>query len=187
MIPDNPFWTTYQDIVNDYKGSSGRDEELELFRGLRGNIGDAILHAGLGRDSSGMALPHMNQLDRVALFEATIELNRSRFQLLRSKNLQELFNVIGDIVNKTIGVAAVYHYDTALRIGFSLDLYPELVYLQAGALEGAVSINPNFAVGDPIPLTLLPEAFSNVRHYEAENILCMYRQTIRRIRESEIS
>lgn len=71
------------------------------------------------------------------------------------------------------GAGCLYRYDTSLRMGAYLGLYPTRVFLQAGAYAGARRISGEFGDG-PVPLARFPEAFHALAPFEVVNLLCIY-------------
>ncbi|MDR1443433.1 MAG: hypothetical protein LBI94_01000, partial [Treponema sp.] len=90
------------------------------------------------------------------------------------------------------GIGNLAIYDTALRLGFRLNIYPKKIFLHSGAKEGAKKLgfelrpgsftapsgktyqHPYLDKGDLSP----PSAVSTLPEYELENILCVCKECI---------
>ena len=99
------------------------------------------------------------------------------------------FKALHDLLNETIGqitgIGPLMVYDTALRLGFTLGLEPEDVYLHAGTKVGAT------AIGIDVDRTVvskeeLPKAFHILKASEIEDCLCIYKDALRTITSSAV-
>jgi hypothetical protein len=62
-------------------------------------------------------------------------------------------------------------YDTALRIGAKLNLFPTRVYLHAGTREGVRGLD---AREDALYVADLPRKFHALKPHEIEDVLCIF-------------
>lgn len=71
-------------------------------------------------------------------------------------------------------------YDTALRIGFNLNILPHKIYLHAGAMKGAENLKWDTKKKE-IELNEIPKIHSDLlvlQPYEIENFLCIYKKEL---------
>ena len=65
-------------------------------------------------------------------------------------------------------------YDTVLRIGAKLDLFPDRVYLHCGTREGARALGLKWR--DPwLKVDELPRELRRLKPHEIEDFLCIYK------------
>jgi hypothetical protein len=69
-------------------------------------------------------------------------------------------------------------YDVADRFGAYLGLEPDLVYLHAGAREGARALGVR---GTAVPKSAFPTAFHQLSPGEIEDCMCLYKDDLRRL------
>jgi hypothetical protein len=90
------------------------------------------------------------------------------------------FRVLHDVVERSIrpirGIGELAVYDFSLRIGAFLGLSPTMVYLHAGARDGARALGLKGVRLDPREL---PPAFSKLSPAEIEDCLCIYKNELR--------
>ena len=65
-------------------------------------------------------------------------------------------------------------YDTSLRLGAYLDLWPEVVYVHAGTKKGCRALSVGTGDGT-VELESLPEPLRVLEPYQAEDFLCIFK------------
>jgi predicted kinase len=83
------------------------------------------------------------------------------------------FDIIGEL----------YVYDTALRIGAKLNLFPARVYLHAGTRQGARALGLD-ARADALDMADLPREFHVLKPYEVEDVLCIFKSELASSRQT---
>ncbi|PIP91025.1 MAG: hypothetical protein COW79_04555, partial [Bdellovibrionales bacterium CG22_combo_CG10-13_8_21_14_all_38_13] len=74
------------------------------------------------------------------------------------------------------GLGELYFYDTALRIGASLKLFPDKVYLHSGTRLGGIALGLASKGQKTISPKDIPTIFtSKLNIYEIEDVLCIYK------------
>jgi hypothetical protein len=72
------------------------------------------------------------------------------------------------------GIGELYVYDTALRIGVNLGVFPKEVYLHAGTRVGARKLGLD--VSKPtVKMSFLPTHLRTLRPHEVEDVLCIFK------------
>ncbi|MGD1155166.1 MAG: hypothetical protein ABSA41_04990 [Terriglobia bacterium] len=99
-------------------------------------------------------------------------------ELRRCDSFDQLHNLITEHLNGIRNLGGLYYYDTALRIGASLHLMPERVYLHSGTRDGARALGLDWRA-DPLDPRALPKALGDLEPYEIEDFLCIYRDHLR--------
>lgn len=97
--------------------------------------------------------------------------------LSRSQTFDELMSKVEQILSAVPKAGDLYRYDTSLRIGSYLGLYPTRVFLQTGAYDGARKISKSFRERS-VPLAQFPEPFHALAPFELENLLCIYKGSL---------
>ena len=64
-------------------------------------------------------------------------------------------------------------YDTSLRLGAHLSLWPEVVYLHAGTRRGCRALGVA-STGGKVELANLPDPVRELDPYHAEDFLCIF-------------
>lgn len=87
-------------------------------------------------------------------------------------DFHDVYSCIQSITESTYGLGATTAYDVARRLGAWLDMQPTMVYLHAGAAEGARKLGIK---GKTAPLDDFPEEIQSLGATHAENFLCIYK------------
>jgi hypothetical protein len=154
-----------------------RDERKE-FRNL--GIGDAIKKAaqarlGNGKRQNGTRRLHSHQ--RWLRQETADETQRvllkhsHEIRACRSKGFDALHELVRELLHIR-GASEMYWYDTAFRIGISLNVYPQKVYLHRGTRAGAKALG-RYKGKDVLEMSELPAALRKMKPYQVEDFLCM--------------
>jgi hypothetical protein len=136
---------------------------------------DAIIKAALSVDHLGKKHPHQYRLKREDLQNFGNALVQNAERIENAINFEEIISYVRSC--KIYGIGELAIYDTAVRIGAFLDIWPDRIYLHAGAKVGALAVNPNISA-DVITKNDLPLAFQaeDLSCYELEDILCIYKK-----------
>lgn len=176
-----------QKLVDAYQRNHAINEDWKLsdFRKQTKTLKDLIEDAVWGREPSLKQDRHQHRLPRNTLDEMTERLQQPEImdEFERCKCFDDLFVVVYESRVPSFGSLAVY--DTSLRIGAIFGLYPSVVYLHQGALDGAcrllgkeaVEQNASYFCDNPdypyIKREVLPEALHVLEPYHIENFLCI--------------
>jgi len=96
-------------------------------------------------------------------------------------NFNDLINTVRSL--KAYGIGELTVYDVSVRIGAFMNVWPQYIYLHAGAKIGALGLIVDFE-GDIIAKEMLPDEFStsDLTCYELEDIMCIYKKMFLRRR-----
>jgi hypothetical protein len=146
------------------------------------SLHDAITVAAASRDADGKKHPHQYRLQNDTLNAYGANLHNYEADLRQSVSFDDIMEIAYEARIPGIGELAVY--DTAIRIGSYLDIWPENIYLHAGARVGAYAIVPNLN-SNVISREELPEPFrsSDLTGYDLEDMLCIYKKVFSRPRQ----
>lgn len=169
---------SYKAIVDAYE----RDykESLDNILGEFGKLkhGVAVRYASRGQTTDGARHPHQWRLKKSTLAE--VERQLTSMDLRQYRDFASLYRAIAKRLGRCSGVGPLMKYDTALRIGANLGVFPERVYLHAGTSAGAKALG--FSVKDsPIERSRLPEEFHSLEPHELEDCLCIFKPALQEL------
>jgi hypothetical protein len=186
MQTDDLNLRTYADVVADYRCRYGHAHraEMQMFGNPRQTLREAIRRACMSQmpTKNGRKLkrhPHQRLIPNDVLSNAAASLEEQENEIYAAADFSALHALIAASIpgNKELLV-----YDVAQRIGTYLGLRPAGVYLHAGTRKGVAGLGLN-AMGKSLPMASLPEGLRDVEPAEAEDILCIYRTALTRIRQ----
>ena len=117
---------------------------------------------------------HQCCLAKKALNKGYEHLKCKKQEIEEIKNFDILYNIIREIAEDTDGLGELYSYDTALRIGRTLGIKPDYVYLHAGTRKGAKRLGLNHKA-DKLSMKESPECLRSALPEEIEDFLCLYK------------
>lgn len=148
-------------------------DDLEIFDGLE--LNESISISALS-EFNGKRHPHQRRLSKYVLEEAERRLKGRCEKIGASASFDDLHHVVLETFGKVQGdwknlkgAGPLYTYDVSHRIGRSLGLQPEYVYLHAGALKGARHLGVK---GKKVPLTAFPSSLHCFTPAQVEDFLC---------------
>ena len=169
---------THSAIVVDYlrQKAPSLAAELAWFAQRQANTA-ALERVTKARGKNGKRLPHQRRLLRTVSSQAFSSLSAILPRLMQAKNFSTLHTEIEKALGHIRGSGPLFVYDTSLRFGAFLNMFPQDVYLHAGAEKGAKRVllrRPN-----PIePVTNFPGAFAQLNACQIENLLCCYSECL---------
>jgi hypothetical protein len=86
-----------------------------------------------------------------------------------------VYSWVESITQKISGLGVTTAYDVARRLGAWLNMQPTMVYLHAGAVEGAKKLGIE---GETVSLNDFPEEIQKLEATHAENFLCIYKNRL---------
>jgi len=165
-------------MVRDYILRYRRRAQVEL----RGRCGqpfeEALDRATLAKDECGKRFSHQRRLRGSLLRKARSILWDAAKELRRCESFDQLHNLIKEHLKRIRGLAELYYYDTALRIGARLGRMPKRVYLHRGTRDGARNLGLDWRA-DSLDPRGLPKALAVLEPYEIEDFLCIYKDQLR--------
>ena len=165
------------DVVSYYRRFHRQRAEREFaYWASRTGPGRVIREAALSKASNGKRHPHQRRIPARVLQCAADTLARHNIPACQS--FRDLHRAVGDRIGDIRGIGELAVYDIACRIGASLGLTPERVYLHAGTREGARALRLK---GASVHKADLPEEFAGLSPAEIEDCLCIYKADIQRL------
>lgn len=152
---------------------------LEKYSSLN-NIEDAIKYGATARLSNENKHSHQRRLKVEILEQVRDKLLEEVEKIKKCTSFEELIEIVEECKESGFGELAIY--DTALRIGSNINIYPEKVYLHAGTKKGAKELGLKIS-NKVIEFSDLPEELKGLKPYEVEDFLCIYKDKFRNIIE----
>jgi hypothetical protein len=119
-------------------------------------------------------LKHQRRIKRDAMDTAEFALLKAKVAIKDARTFDDLFGIVSAVVEGVLGLGELYVYDTSLRIGAKLGVYPDRVYLHAGTRKGAKALGLNFRA-DSIPMDEVPLPLRKLPAVDVEDILCIFK------------
>ncbi len=154
------------------------DDELEWFRN-QSSLEAAIECAALALDSRGKRFSHQTRIKHESLQQANVALSATIGDLGQCQTFDELLNTIQCSLQHIQGLGELYCYDTALRIGARLGLFPQRVYLHSGTRDGTKIPGLDYKAR-AIETSELPSELQCLAPHELEDFLCIYKNKLAR-------
>lgn len=150
--------------------------ELGSFR-RHSSLRAAVERAALAVDPDGKRYSHQRRITRKALAAAKVALVAALTQLQGCRSFDELLGLVDRLLADIFGLAELYSYDTALRIGAKLGLLPDRIYLHAGTREGAGALGLDHRV-TALRRRDLPREIRQLQPHEIEDFLCIFKRRL---------
>lgn len=142
------------------------------------NIDKAIKLAAKARNNKNEKHPHQHRIPPSKLNVFCDKILERKNQIIQLLDFSSLIGIIDTCKFK--GIADLTVYDTALRLGNFLKIYPKKVYLHRGTKEGAVNllgkINKRCITLDELPTTFRD---NKLTASEIEDLLCIYKKRLK--------
>lgn len=137
----------------------------------------AIRNAALAVNSRGKRYSHQRRLTKVALERALDVLSKHARAIQKAHDFDDLVHLIDTALEPISGLGELYVYDTTLRIGAKLNLFPDKVYLHAGTRLGARALGLRTAA--TLKMSELPKEFRALKPHEIEDVLCIFKDELK--------
>lgn len=178
----------YLKMQNDGSGQSGNPlrsllkgyRELEDFKMAVDHAIDAKELVGKSYDQlakfRGKRHGHQRRIKKDAIAAVSKVLLPKKLKSMIS--FEELHAYVSDTCRCINGIGELYIYDAALRIGVSMDLKPELVYLHAGTKIGVRALGLS-AKDSSLPVNAFPKPIQKLKPHEIEDFLCIFKEELK--------
>jgi hypothetical protein len=169
------------DIVQHYIENYRQKASNELaYYGSSSSLSETIRLAANAILKDGKRHDHQRRIPGSALARLGRRLLAIEQNVEASKSFADLFGLIKDTAKDLKYIGELTIYDAALRIGAKLGQDPQEVYLHAGTRKGAAILGIDTARESVAP-TSLPSAFKELKPYEMEDVLCIYKSDLQRL------
>lgn len=161
------------------------NEELNWFR-QQPTLSDALRLAALAINSKGKRYSHQRRLSKTVLEQARDILLVNEKEICQSQDFDDLFVLLERLLLPVKGFGELYVYDTALRIGAKIGVFPKRVYLHAGTRVGAKALGFD-GKAKMLEVSQLPEWLQQLQPQEIEDVLCIFKDKLLKTREQAVS
>lgn len=144
---------------------------LDYFASLK-SFEDAIRYACHGKD--GKMHVHQFRVGAATLEEARKVLQRHAAKIAACKDFDELLGLVRDRTRQIDRFGELAVYDTSLRLGAHLGLWPAVVYLHAGTRQGCKALGI-ITTGGTVEMAEFPSPVQVLKPYDAEDFLCIFK------------
>lgn len=162
-------------------------KDMEFYKCLNG-IKEAIEYAGMARNHKNKTHSHQRRVGKNKLKRLKEELLKHMGEIEKCQDFEELINTVEKYTKNIEGIGKLTIYDTSLRIGFFLGIYPKKIYLHAGTRKGALHLLGKEKIkGRKFLLKEeLPKEFRELEPYEIEDILCIFKDKFKDLKSKDI-
>jgi hypothetical protein len=171
-------------IVEDYRARYGPrcDDEIAWLR-TRPTLREAIRAAAMCERRDGKRLDHQRRIPYEVLSRSERVLQRMRREIRRSGSFERLHELVADAIGDIVGIGELTVYDVSVRVAAFLRLRPRYVYLHAGTRKGAKALG---FTGREARLSRrdLPQPLQTLSAAALEDLLCIYKRELGRLRSS---
>jgi len=160
------------------------ERELDHYRLAKTDaeaVSEAARCVSVDADGRSRRHPHQRRIPARAINEAERRLNRSVHRLRAARNFADLHDLVESMIGGIHMVGELTVYDVSLRVGARFGLAPAEVYLHRGTREGAVALGLN-GRRNTIRVDELPVEFRVLQPRELEDLLCIYKEQLKRLR-----
>ena len=186
--PDNLELRSFEDVADDFLRRWGHslEKEEDWFGKRPKSLAEAIERAALSRIPSGrggrlVRHSHQTRLPQAVLAETKQHLLARQDEIASCSDFEELFELVESTVLHLPGAGEMLVYDIAQRIGVFRRFEPKAVFMHRGTRIGADSLGLD-GRAKAIPLDLFPQALAALGAFRLEDVLCIYRLALARIR-----
>jgi hypothetical protein len=161
--------------ISKYKasGSVHLENMKDFYENL--DIEMAIKHASTGKNPDDKMNPHQWRVGYAKGMLGFNELKNELAEIKKCRKFEDIFLLAEKVKAKIWGLGELWSYDTALRIGFNLKIYPQQVFVHRGVTKGVKKvINGKRPKGRSLPINVFPNELLVLKAYEIENFLCIY-------------
>jgi hypothetical protein len=155
-------------------------DETEAFQGLR--IEPAIRKAAQARNEKGELHSHQRYLRQETADKAESILLNCVAEIAACKDFDALHELVKSKLQIN-GASEMYWYDTAFRIGISMGVYPQKVYLHRGTRDGAKALGI-YKGKDVLEMSELPAELRKMKPYQVEDFLCIKKGVLHKFKRS---
>ncbi|WP_194915339.1 hypothetical protein [Catenulispora rubra] len=144
-------------------------------------LAHAIDAAALCKQPDGKRQSHQRRIPRLTLEESRQRLREMLPALRTVRSFGELYDIVGSTIRDIPGIGELTVYDTAVCIGWHLDIHPTEVYLHRGTRAGAKELDFNGSQ-QTVRVDELPAGLRILTPGEIEDVLCIYKDAMASIR-----
>lgn len=132
-----------------------------------------IASKAINPTNNGKMFSHQRRIGKEKAKKGFEKLKQKKAELAKCQTFENILKITDNVMTEIVGLGPLWSYDTALRIGFHLKIYPTDVYIQAGVVKGYVKLFGKRPKSRKIPKNEFP-MLAELEAYEIENFLCIW-------------
>lgn len=170
------------DIVNNYNKYYKETQECYYqWYSEADNLKSAIKKAFCSENEAGKINNHQCRVGRERLEKAAnIALKKLNYD--NFNNFIEIHSFVKAVAQDVKGFGSLATYDVAIRIAKYCKYEVNEVHFHAGTTKGAIAIGINAKEGESMTVDKFPPPFHTLSGDHIENLLCIYKDNLRRLR-----
>ena len=169
-------------LVRKYrKNDKPRLDALLAFYRSQSSLRDAVHTAGYARNYDCKKHSHQSRTPQSSLQKVRAILQRKLSDIYKCESFDELHQLVERTTEEVRWFGELAVYDTALRIGAYIGVYPRKIYLHRGTRGGCRKLQHSCKALRldlkclAIDVIQLPRAIRNLQPWEIEDFLCIYK------------
>jgi len=171
----------YKILIEDYKyfkGDSYYNNDFQDYMAEH-QLEDAIKIAVFSRDRHNKIDHHQRRIKLSSMQGFYNNLIKVINQIDNAKDFEELYNIFW--TNRVSGIGDLTTYDICKRVGIYLKIFPDYIYIHAGAREGLKNLLKKSMKMEYIKKEELPDPFNScsLMPVELEDFFCNYRKHLK--------
>jgi hypothetical protein len=176
---------TLTKLIRSYQTNNSKHAEngLTFYKSLP-TLEELIYYAAMAIDPNGKRSSHQRRLKKVTLESVKNNLLENQDKLRAAKSFEEIKGLVEKCAISGFGRLA--KYDTALKIGAWLNLYPTTIHLHAGTRDGARALGLDVSNGF-LTKEELPKPLQDLGPLHIENFLCIYKKQLKNPDNQKVS
>jgi hypothetical protein len=162
--------------IEDYKINSGKHLQNIKIAFEIIDLKEAIEKAAKSIDPTNhnKMFSHQRRVGKIKATKGYELLLDKKTELGKCKKFEEIMAITDKVMKEVERLGPLWSYDTALRIGFHLKVYPTDVYIQAGVKKGYKKIFNENSKNRFENKDKFPKELQVLEPYEIENFLCIW-------------
>ena len=160
--------------IQQYKKGVGRHLQNVKIHFESISLSEAIEQASKAIDlTNNKMFSHQRRIGKIKAAEGYELLKYKEVDFKECTTFEDIIAIIDEVMSNVPRLGNLWSYDTTLRIGFHLRIYPTDVYIQAGVVKGYVKLFDEKPRVRKIAKSEFP-LLSELEAYEIENFLCVW-------------
>ena len=165
----------FHSLIDDYLNDHRKCNKLSIISLKKmKNLDEVIHYSALAIDSNGKRSDHHRRRKKGQLELSKKILLDNKVKIASCKDFHTLICLLQNLLSDVNDLGVLYYYDTALEIGFYLNLFPKFIYLHSGTREGARNLGLNYRK-EYLTKDEFPNELQILEPYELEDFLCIYK------------
>ena len=161
-----------ENLIETYKNNYASDlKNRKKFFKKEISKSEIVYKAALSHNDKDKIFSHQKRIGRKKVELAANRIQEFEQLILSAESFDDIFEYTEKIRKLKIGVGHLWSYDTALHIGFNLNIHPDEIYVQSGVVNGIKMFYPHLEIKRKMEKNLFI-GLESLEPFEIENFLC---------------